>query len=693
MSALLVHVSCKCLIGLVVFVQLANGQSLNHTLIESTILINLNNLNSSSQNSSFRRALDNLEESRIESSISSDGIALTDVDDLQNALSEIYNSIPIEDRIDALSHSIKYLAEKRIAFDLNDDDFANGIKSITKAFLNDSSSDNEISMLTDTLFTSIIPTELMNWEKNAKTWSNTAANWVARLTSILIETVPLNKLTAVNESVVSTVFSIFKDSGSIPSIGLYGGITPIDNHSEANDEMKFDGLLKDYMKFDPIKSHLFSLASFNISKSFTTRKDFLTVDKIEELSKELARSTIPIILQEISLLDGDNSLFAYELSKVMSENLVKGAVTSIISDDSYNSQEFPSLLTEELSFYIANEAITESLNIDSENWEIAKIAESLSRGTMIGAQMAAIHEKSLDYTAGWESYERKQLAKSSAFGSSKGASEARFKYWDDANPNMKEELAPQARFDLVQISHSSAVGSMIGGVAMSNYFPHPNDNIALINFAAQGTTAGSMNGIIGDISDQDSTESFEIEIARASSHGATLGASFQTVALTNANPDSKTADRLTLDSVQAATYGSTFGAIAGIGDKSNSSTEPKDSLILKQATKQGSIEGALLGSSLGSGYAVDSENEKNIRSRSAIIKSVAETNANAAQSANSNKATKAIKTSTNDMLKLMKKFNINPRFTNPTKVFKTRIIKNEEEDFPVEDQLKVASPI
>ena len=82
-----------------------------------------------------------------------------------------------------------------------------------------------------------------------------------------------------------------------------------------------------------------------------------------------------------------------------------------------------------------------------------------------------------------------------------------------------------------------------------------------------------------------------------------------------------------------------------------------------------------------------------MRSRSAIVKAVADTNTKAASSANSNLATKAIRTSTADMLLLMRKFNINPRLTNPTRIFKPNITKDEEKDLPFTDDFPAASPI
>ena len=103
--------------------------------------------------------------------------------------------------------------------------------------------------------------------------------------------------------------------------------------------------------------------------------------------------------------------------------------------------------------------------------------------------------------------------------------------------------------------------------------------------------------------------------------------------------------------------------------------------------------GAYAGASLGAGNSSEELNEASMRSRSAIVKAVAETNTKAASSANSNLATKAIRTSTADMLLLMRKFNINPRLTNPTRIFKPNTTKDEEKDQPFTEEFPVASPI
>ena len=266
------------------------------------------------------------------------------------------------------------------------------------------------------------------------------------------------------------------------------------------------------------------------------------------------------------------------------------------------------------------------------------------------------------------------------------------------NIDESEGIAENARNDLLSISQHSAMGSLIGNVGISIYYPNPLDRLALINSAAQGATAGSITGVSNyDLTKKNdtgskTTETFDIEIARSSSSGAAFGATFETIALTDANPKDFSSDSTTINVVQAVTYGSTFGAITA-GNDPDVGAPAADAVIFKQATKQGAIEGSLNGASLGTGSSEENINTNDLRSRSSIVKAAASTNAQAAADASSSMATKAIRTSTSDMLMLMKKFNINPRLTNPTKIFNNKTNNNEEDEFLFEDNLKVASPI
>ena len=55
-------------------------------------------------------------------------------------------------------------------------------------------------------------------------------------------------------------------------------------------------------------------------------------------------------------------------------------------------------------------------------------------------------------------------------------------------------------------------------------------------------------------------------------------------------------------------------------------------------------------------------------------------------------AVKTIQTSSQDMLFLMRKFNINPLYTNPTRIFSNPDAV-EEDSLPFKDKFPVASPI
>tara|TARA_B100000886_G_scaffold94341_1_gene62476 strand:- start:7677 stop:8984 length:1308 start_codon:yes stop_codon:yes gene_type:complete len=433
------------------------------------------------------------------------------------------------------------------------------------------------------------------------------------------------------------------------------------------------------------------------SSLFTT--DSITEEKIDTLTQDHSKSIIEETFLFMKNLEGSNAIFTYELTKVISNAFVMGSVASMIDNEDYNSKEYPSLVAKEASEQIAFHVIDETLNLNMEGeWDLKRLAEATSFGSSVGAQMASILEKSMDFTPNWEKYERKQLAKSTAEGSSLGSTSARI---DQAEENLSlatnveesEGIAENARNDLLTISQHSSMGSLIGNVGISIYYPNPLDRLALINSAAQGATTGSITGVSAfDLTKEDATETFDIEIARSSSNGAAFGATFETIALTDANPRDFSSDSTTINVVQAVTYGSTFGAITA-GNDPDVGAPAADAVIFKQATKQGSIEGSLNGASLGTGSSEENIDTYDLSSRSSIITAAASTNAQAASDASSSMATKAIRTSTSDMLMLMKKFNINPRLTNPTKIFNSKTSDNEEDEFLFEDNLEVASPI
>ena len=670
------------------------SQSLNKSLIESTILINIDSIKDKDNYlPSGRRVLSVDQELEIENSI--------DLDELQSeiepsqplieGMEAVYQNINVEQAEEALSHAVDYLAKNRVAFTLTDEEITSGLLSVISAFLEVFPEDEQLLQVPQTVFSSIIP----EWVDK---WKSSANKWVNLITHALVQSVAEDKAALMSGAVIKSLLSLINDGQANPEIGFYPGIEPVESFETLNANMKFNEDLSPFGKFDPIKTELIRSAVYSISSSlFST--ETMTEEKIGTLTQDHSKSIIEETFLFMKNLEGNHAIFTYELTKVVSNAFVMGSVASMIDDENYNSKEFPLLVAKEASEQIAFHVIDEALNLDmEEEWDLKRLAEATSFGSSVGAQMASILEKSMDFTPNWEKYERKQLAKSTAEGSSLGSTSARIdqakeKLGTAANIDESEGIAENARNDLLSISQHSAMGSLIGNVGISIYYPNPIDRLALINSAAQGATAGSITGVSAlDLSKEDSTETFDIEIARSSSSGAAFGATFETIALTDANPKDFSSDSTTINVVQAVTYGSTFGAITA-GNDPDVGAPAADAVIFKQATKQGAIEGSLNGASLGTGSSEENINTNDLRSRSSIVKAAASTNAQAAADASSSMATKAIRTSTSDMLLLMKKFNINPRLTNPTKIFNSKTNNNEEDEFLFEDNLKVASPI
>ena len=151
-------------------------------------------------------------------------------------------------------------------------------------------------------------------------------------------------------------------------------------------------------------------------------------------------------------------------------------------------------------------------------------------------------------------------------------------------------------------------------------------------------------------------------------------------------PDKRSFDTLTIETAEAVSFGSTYGGILGGIDAG------EDSVSLKQAVYQGTLEGSKVGTSLGLGYKESVAELVSIPSDNQIKKVIKSANDDAASKANSTMAVKSIQTSAQDMLLLMRKFNINPKFTNPTRIF-TDPNENNQDNFIFKNKFPFASPI
>ncbi len=682
------------------FFSVVFSNSINNSVIESAILVNLESLDKKT-----RRVLSQAQETSVESEIFSDLQPVEINLSLVESLSAIFQNLP-GDGMDGLSHALSYLASGKENFGLSDEGILSGMKSIIKAHFQSISQKGidirgQFPAIASTILSSIVP-------QKVSIWGGYAPSWARLISKSLIEVV-FDSFSAIDpstqerimddnvadfmgiasQSMISATLGLMNQE-TLEANGFIPGIEEVDSLSKtSNETMKFDGALGKFMKFDPRKTKIIEFVAKGISDgSFGNDKITLNDNKVDRISTSVGKSSIKGALTFLNSLEGDHSLFSYEVSKVISYGLTLGAVSASNSQLDYLDLELPSLVSEKISFNLSNAAIEESLLLQND-LELHRLAESVAFGSSMGAQTASVLEKSLEYTSSWQTYDRKQLARSTSLGNANGAlNAAADKIQND--PEIADNGGSTTRTEILEIAKGSAIGSLIGNVGLSIYFPTPEDRLAIINYSAEGAAFGSVSAKnLSKVEKlQGVTEEFEVEVARAVANGATFGATFETVALLESKPFEKAADKSTIDAVEASSYGSSYGAILGALDSGES-----DALILKQATKQGSIEGSIAGASLGAGNSSEELNEASMRSRSAIVKAVAETNTKAASSANSNLATKAIRTSTADMLLLMRKFNINPRLTNPTRIFKPNTTKDEEKDQPFTEEFPVASPI
>jgi hypothetical protein len=316
----------------------------------------------------------------------------------------------------------------------------------------------------------------------------------------------------------------------------------------------------------------------------------------------------------------------------------------------------------------------------------------VSFGSAQGSQLASVSEKALDYPDNWEIFSRKEIAKKSSEGSSNGSVDTAAKSYispDKYEGNPKPDGRTNWK-EILEIAKGSSMGSLTANTAMSIYFPTERQSI--INYSAHGSAYGSvsadnLNTILPEPNNP--TSEIKVDIARATANGASTGATFEVVALLGAKPDLDSSDTDSLKTIEAATYGTTYGAIQAGTESLNS-----DALLLKQASKQGATSGSLNGIGLGLGKGLNNAVNVALNSKTAILQTISTSNSVASNNASRSIATKSIKTSASDMLLLMRKFNISPKFTNPTRIYQNTNSDVNNADLPsAQTPIEYASPI
>ena len=707
---------------------------ISDSLIESSILINLDNIEEKLGTSKAVRRyssayVSNEDNATLSSEIDrnlddSSGI-ITVLPGLINDLSTVFSGIPQDSKIDGFDHSIHYLVSLSNNQSFSRDDLITMLKSSIQALIQSDINDgqNDISATIGNIPKRLIENLFIDPQLSLLKSDVSSSGFINDIGRIYMESVveldnsdsKIENIELASKSFMEEVINVMANPDSVELNDFYPGITEVpDTADQDNVVMKFSGEHPSHFKFDPAKTRIFSQSAEGLAKGVDSFKlvdpSILRASGEKTFEPNLANSILKPILDNVLSLPGDNRLFAYELTKVISASITQVVTNKGIGLDEVDS--FAETISKDLAEVAVQSGIDNPQSLSEFGRNLGQLAESVGVGTSMGVQLAAIDDKILQYESGYEEYSRKNLAKASSRGTSSGAiiasAESAIIPEDQSEPVIKSQ-------DMKEIASHAAMGSILGNTAMSFYYPTPEDLLSIINNSAQGASLGSTTVLVlNSVENTEGlTESPTVEIARGSAHGATLGAAFEIIALTGSDPVGKSYDRETIASIQAASYGSTYGAILGASEGGES-----DSIVLKQAAKQGSTEGALAGSGLATLYDEDYFNsEENfggangiangsggvqatgsydsvaLSSKKSIIDAISTVNSQAAIDANSELATKSIKTSAKDMIRLIQKFNISPRFTNPTRIFQGNKNQKLGDDFPFKDQFPVASPI
>jgi hypothetical protein len=518
----------------------------------------------------------------------------------------------------------------------------------------------------------------------------------------------LNSFTLQNQETIIPLFSeVFTDSvldlynedstnPNFHATNLYPGIEAVSNNpSQANDIMLFGGDTPGFYKFDPIKTKIITSSTAGLVKVAAKQAIVSSnVDKVasDNLFMDSLDSITKSYFQFINELEGDHSLFTYEITKAFSLGASNAALTSALENSKTSENITIDSFLEFTSSQIGKTVSINSLN--SPDASILSLAESCAVGNALGIQLSIMLSNENNLEESFAGVNRDIYARLSSKGIARGTIESVSNNIDDfvANTDKAADLL------ISEVASHLAKGSVFGNTTLGIYNPPSNEFLSIINNAAHGAAEGSTNVLALNNVDksQGATEDVVVQVARASAHGSALAATFGVAALDNARPDTLSYDRKTIAALESASFGSAFGAITGAINNG-----VPDTVVIKQASKQGSTEGALIGAGLGTKHDENFFNAENnsylnadLKSKQNIIKVVGESSSNAAVSANSSRATKTIRTNSKNMIMLMRKFNINPRTTNPSRIYQKRKSDiNFGSEFPIKDKFRAASPI
>jgi hypothetical protein len=612
---------------------------------------------------------------------------------------------------DNFFQAITYLVSKKTQWELSDGVFLAATKSIFKSYVDNTEKPLDFDTFyssPDSLLSQILP--------KLQDWNGQGPEWVKRLSQATTEALmELNRpTTEVLENSTEFTKSLVRyisddNSGEVP--GMLIGISAIepDRETPVND-MRFGGK----SGFDPENFRAFQQLAVGLSQGFLNSKQtkltseelpsnfedgpLLNVSDFAELSEyensiiESSTNGLLSALLEVSENDASltaerSSLFTYDSIKSLANGFVLASTVYATSEPEYLAEGLHIEAAERASRGVAHATISHEI-AQTTGFARKRLAESVSHGSAMGGQLATVLPKSMEFVKNWEifSQSRRDIAQAVARGSSFGAVDAA------ANKDSPKST------DIELIAQGASLGSMVGTTGLAIYYP-TDQLVPIINFTAQGSAYGSINSKKLDTLNSPITEEIQVAIARQTAIGSSMGAVFEPSVLLGLRPDTKANDKRTTDNISAATFGATYGAIQGVkgpdlkdADDSKNSQKPTDEISITeiaQSSKQGSTEGALVGAKLALG--LDDSSDESLNSKGVILKAINKTNAQAASEASSPLSNLSIastgtplvgnplRTSSKDMLLLMRKYGINPRYTNAATMFKRPVVPQIDE--------------
>jgi len=649
------------------------------------------------------------------------------------ALSNAFSTDGAPPSYEDFKESIENLSSKKDGFGLSNRSFLSATKSLISAYLQVGGKFDQESSLPLALYLAVLP--------KIEPWGGNVSNWVKNISKISVEAHLENGLGITELSPLASSFAT-------ATVNLISERTPAEDPNANEDEsvpmipnLNFDYLeekdditLEDKLNlgenYSPTKTSVLQQLSVGISQGyfgFTDAEGGLSKDVFTLFAKPSSTPS-PInngkiepnivtgffngLMDSATKLGETKEVFLYDSVKASANGFLIATTVASTSNPEYLDQFLYLDAAEMVSKQVSQSVLlhsTENNELPNPNilysaatdWiDADRVAESAASGAAMGSQLATVLPKSLDYTPSWEiaTNIRRDVAKSVARGSSAGAVNSASWLGSVISSEDAGKTVLTAN-DIEKVARGSSLGSMVGNTGLAIYYP-TDQLVPIINLTAQGSAHGSTSSGNLALVKPDSFETIDIGVARQSALGSAMGAIFETTVLLGLNPAQNSKD--TIDHLTAASFGATFGAILGLQENEveiisqNGSSQFDESRVVEvqQATKQGSIEGALAGAKLSLG--LDEVNSESLKSKTVMLKAVNSANTKAAANSTSNVANQSLRTNSRDMLLLMKKFGINPRYTNPAKMYKRPVIVQVDEP-PIDDDsseaINNASPL